>query len=365
MGRDILDIDTSFDAKFVPSTLDLSDLEAVRLLLSGTSVIDWHKLDLDTYDKVDQFLRCSLFDPNDPQDMERIRFVFHQAVNYLEEHHEVRIPDEVRNPADVRDVFVTASTWTGRFRRSQMLACMVLKLMHTINHMEAADLKHRLPISEAELFDRAEQAIIEHADGLRRDGYPLMAFYGSRKTRTSVISKLLSKRESIAATIFDKLRFRVVVRDPDELIPVLAHLTRTLFPVNYVIPGESHNNLVDFWGELERQRHYNELGESLQRLSANERVKAEVPDNPFSAHGYKSINWIVDFPVRVDDVLQKMNVDAGYMLGRVVYVMVEFQLLDTTTEERNESGANAHEHYKARQKKQVEARLLKGALRRR
>ncbi|MCP4807442.1 MAG: TIGR04552 family protein [Proteobacteria bacterium] len=365
MGRDILDIDTSFAAKFLPETLDLNDLEAVRLLLSGTSVIDWHKLDLDTIDKVDVFLRNSLFDPEDPQDMERIRFVFHQAINYLEEHHEVRFPDEVRNPADVRNVFITASTWTGRFRRSQMLACMVLKLMHTINHMEAADLKHRLPISEAELFDRAEQAIIKHADALRRDGYPLMAFYGSRKTRTSVISKLLSKRESIAATIFDKLRFRIVVREPSELIPVLAHLTRTLFPVNYIIPGESHNNLVDFWQELEREQHYAKLGETLQRLSNKERVTKPGPENPFSATGYKSVNWIVDFPVRVDDVLSKLDIDAGYMLGRVVYVMVEFQLLDSETETRNESGANAHEHYKARQKKQVESRLLKGGLRRR
>lgn len=365
MGRDILDIDTSFVARFVPSTLELNDLESVRLLLSGTSVIDWHKLDLDSIEKVDQFLRNSLFEPNDPTDMERIRFVFHQAINYLEEHHAVRFPDELRNPNDVRDVFVTASTWTGKFRRSQMLACMVLKLMHTINHMEAADLKHRLPVSEADLFDRAEQAIIEHADRLRREGYPLMAFYGSRKTRTSVISKLLSKSDSIAATIFDKLRFRIVVRSQDELIPVLAHLTRTLFPVNYVIPGESHNNLVDFWTQMDEEPHYAELSQTLQRLSNKERVTAETPDNPFSGSGYKSINWIVDFPVRVDDVLDTMDVDAGYMLGRIVYVMVEFQLLDSETADRNESGENAHEHYKARQKRQVEARLLKGGLRRR
>jgi len=362
MGRDILDIDTSFVRRFLPDALDLQDLEAVRLLLNGTSVIDWHKLDLDTHDKVDNYLRISLIDPNDPTDMERLRFVFHQAINYLEEHHAIRFPKALRTPDDVRDVFVMASTWKGRFRRSQALACMVLKLMHTINHMEAADLKHRLAISEAELFDRAEQSIIEHADRMRRDGYPLLAFYGSRKTRTSVISKLLSKRCSIAATIFDKLRFRIVVRHRDELVPVLAHLTRTLFPVNYVIPGESHNSLVDLKAVAARHSHIKGLTKRLQRLESGSEVDPEAA-NPFTSSGYRTVNWIVDFPVRVDDVLPHTHAAAPYMLGRVVYVMVEFQLLDRETEKQNEQGDNAHDLYKERQKKEVEGRLLKGSLR--
>ena len=314
MGRDILDIDTSFARRFLPERLDLHDLEAVRLVLSGTSVIDWHKLDLDTLDKVDAYLRISLIDPDDPTDMERLRFVFHQAINYLEEH-------------------------------------------------QAADLKHRLAISEAELFDRAEQAIIKHADAMRREGYPLLAFYGSRKTRTSVISKLLSKRESIAATIFDKLRFRIVVRHPEEVLPALAHLTKTLFPVNYVIPGESHNNLVDLRALAKSNNHVRELSKKLQRLKAKDHERE--PANPLSGSGYRIVNWIIDFPVRVDDVLPDTHAAAPYMLGRIVYVMVEFQVLDRQTEKLNDQGENSHDHYKDRQRKEVEGRLLKGSLRRR
>ncbi|HJN75333.1 MAG TPA: TIGR04552 family protein [Myxococcota bacterium] len=363
MGRDILDIDTSFARRFLPERLDLHDLEAVRLVLSGTSVIDWHKLDLDTLDKVDAYLRISLIDPDDPTDMERLRFVFHQAINYLEEHHAVRFPKELRSPDDVREIFIEASTWKGRFRRKQSIACMILKLMHTINHMEAADLKHRLAISEAELFDRAEQAIIKHADAMRREGYPLLAFYGSRKTRTSVISKLLSKRESIAATIFDKLRFRIVVRHPEEVLPALAHLTKTLFPVNYVIPGESHNNLVDLRALAKSNNHVRELSKKLQRLKAKDHERE--PANPLSGSGYRIVNWIIDFPVRVDDVLPDTHAAAPYMLGRIVYVMVEFQVLDRQTEKLNDQGENSHDHYKDRQRKEVEGRLLKGSLRRR
>lgn len=364
MSRDILTIDTSFASAFQLEDLELHDIEAIRLILDGTSVIDWHKLDLDTLDKVDDFLRVSCVDPEDPDDIERLRFVLNQAVNYLEEHQGVRLPEDLRNPEDVRAVFVAASTWSGRFRRHQAMACMILKLMHTINHMEAADLKHRLPISEAELIDRVERSIISHADQMRREGYPLQAFYSSRKTRTSVISKLLSKRESIAATLYDKIRFRIVVDRPDELLSLLAYLSRRLFPMNYVIPDESHNNLLDLRLALQRTPRLAELSTKLQRLSNDEPSEAP-PLNPFSSKSYRVINFIVDYPVRVDDILAKSGTTATYLLGRIVYVMVEFQLVDRETARTNEEGDNAHRLYKERQKKVVEERLLRGSLKKR
>ena len=73
MGRDILDIDTSFARRFLPESVDLHDLEAVRLVLAGTSVIDWNRLDLDTLEKVDAYLRISMVDPDDPIDMEEFK----------------------------------------------------------------------------------------------------------------------------------------------------------------------------------------------------------------------------------------------------------------------------------------------------
>lgn len=361
MSRDILTIDTSFASAFQLEDLELHDLEAIRLILDGTSVIDWHKLDLDTLDKVDSFLRVSCVDPQDEDDMERLRFVLNQAVNYLEEHQGIRLPDDLRNPEDVRQVFVAASTWSGRFRRHQAMACMILKLMHTINHMEAAELKHRLPISEAELIDRVERSIISHADEMRHSGYPLQAFYSSRKTRTSVISKLLSKRESIAATLYDKIRFRIVVETPEELLSLLAYLARNLFPMNYVIPDESHNNLLDLRRALQRTPRLAELSKSLQRLS-NDEPSEQAQLNPFSSRSYRVINFIVDYPIRVDDILAKEGITATYLLGRIVYVMVEFQLVDSVTATTNEEGPNAHGLYKGRQKKVVEERLLRGSL---
>ena len=56
-----------------------------------------------------------------------------------------------------------------------------------------------------------------------------------------------------------------------------------------------------------------------------------------------------------------MDVQQTWMLGRLVYVMVEFQLVDQATAQQNEVGDNDHRLYKARQKKVVETRLLKGS----
>ena len=237
---------------------------------------------------------------------------------------------------------------------------MILKLMHVINHMEAAELKFQMPISEAALFDRAEKRILKFADQMRSEGHQLVAFYGSRKTRTSLITKLLAKRETIAATVFDKLRFRIITEEPEQILPVLAYLARHLFPFNYVIPGQSHNNLVHLRRAIRDTPHYATLASQMQRLRTH--PTDWLPDkNPFSGNSYRMVNFISDFPVRVDEIRPEMDAQDTYLLGKVVFVLVESQIVDRKTSEKNEIGDNAHELYKARQRRIVESRLPAGA----
>jgi len=355
-----LTLDASFQAAFGPGGPDLQDLEAVRLVLRGDSVVDWHKLDLDTREKVDRFLCLHGMNLEEDRDQERLRFLFKEAIHYLEEHLSLSFPPDLRNPADVRDVFLKASRYEG-FRRKQMLACMILKLMHVINHMEAADLKFQTSVSEAHLIELAERRIMVHADRMRADGLPVISFYGSRKTRTSVITKLLVKTEAHATTIFDKLRFRIVTATRDDILPTIVWLTRNVFPFNYVIPRQSQNNLMTF-GDMVR------LHPRLEHL-ARQIIEPGVTDgplipdpNPFSGSTYRMINFIVDYPVQIDDVLLGGAARHHQLLGRIVYVMVEFQILDQETAHLNEEGENAHALYKARQRGLVAARLKKGGL---
>jgi uncharacterized protein (TIGR04552 family) len=362
VSPDILTFDCSTSAALERMELDLQDLDASRLVLQGDSIIDWHKLELRTREQVDRYLALHMLNTEDPVDRERLRFLFNEAVNYLEENHELALPHDLRDPDDVRDVFVAASQTDG-FRRRQILACAILKLMHVINHMEAADLKFQTSVSEAHLIELAERRIVELADTMRQRGFPLMAFYGSRKTRSSVITKLLVKTEAHATTIFDKLRFRIITETQDQILPAIVWLTRHVFPFNYVIPGQSHNNLLSFREMLAARPEAPTLLPGLQ-FPLPEREHLVPEPNPFSGSTYRMINFIVDFPVRIDEFLQHRDPVLGLLLGRVVYVMVEFQILDAATARSNEVGDNAHALYKDRQRRIVSKRLKRGGLER-
>ena len=57
---------------------------------------------------------------------------------------------------------------------------------------------------------------------MTEQGLPVVSFTGNRKSRSSVITKLLAKRDNLAAQLFDKLRYRtdvpVPVLDPNQVL---------------------------------------------------------------------------------------------------------------------------------------------------
>ena len=55
--------------------LELQDLENLRLLLRGDSVVDWHRLAFSDHAAVDRFLRLNEFDPESDEEMERLEIM--------------------------------------------------------------------------------------------------------------------------------------------------------------------------------------------------------------------------------------------------------------------------------------------------
>lgn len=353
MRSDCLEIDTTPQAQWRPEIL-LQDVESIRLLIGGGSPVDWQRLAFRDLEEVDRFLASHLMDMNDPEDRTRLRYVFNEAVSYLEEHIGLTFPKELRNPADVRQVFLWASHWGG-FRRTQILSCVILKLIHVIHHVEAADLRFKSAISEEMCFDLAHDRVMAAFRRMRDAGMPIVSLHASRKPRSSVISKLIAKKENVAATVFDKLRFRIIVRDHADIVPTLAWLTRNLFPFNYVIPGQTYNNLVDP-RELVRWLS----PEEEAQLLPEEPILAGQGKNEFSGSTYRMLNFIVDFPVRLPEAVRPAGF--SFELGKITYVLIEFQLLDEATATANEQGENAHHAYKGRQERVVAARLKRGGL---
>jgi len=338
--------------------MDLGDLERLRLILLGGSVVDWRRLHFRDAAEVDHFLRLNLFDLQDPRDERRMRAILAQAVEYLRSAFGYRVAAAVAEPADLRDLFLLAS---GRAEpaRNRRIACVVLKCMHVVHHLEARELLFRTALREADLAERVDRRVTAAARQMAAAGYPIVEFHGNVKPRSSLVTKLLVKRDTLAAQVFDRVRYRVVVRTPDQIAPVLHHLCDALFPFNYLVPGQTLNSLLEFRDVLDAHPRAAELEEQLRSsldLEGADRRKA----NPFSGKDYRVLNFVVDVPVRIDDLLPEEASAAAEDLGRVVFSLVEFQVTDEATARHNEHGASAHDRYKKRQMKIALRRLSRG-----
>ena len=331
----------------------LGDVEAVRLLLRGGSVIDWHRLDFQDVGEVDRFLRISEFRPEDEHDMDRLEELRDEAVEYLRSNFSFRIPEDVAGGVPVRDLLMLAS----QKGRRQTFACIVLKVMHVLHHLAGRELLFKLPVSDDEIFHLVETKVVEVVEALRAAGHSVVEFAWSRKERDSLLTKLLAKKESIAARVYDKLRFRLVVKEADDILPVLRELLHRLIPFNYVIPGESVNQVVPLARALlgPLSRHASQLQEEVRP----DEDFAPTP-NEFSGPGYRVINFVADLPVRIDSFLCQTGDPLYKDHGQVVFVLTEFQVIDEKTAIANEQGENSHQRYKERQHAKVRARLTRG-----
>ncbi|HEX2685331.1 MAG TPA: TIGR04552 family protein [Kofleriaceae bacterium] len=323
------------------SELTLADIDAIRLLLRGDSVIDWHRLNFTDHAEVDRFLRLNEFDPENDEEMTWLEDMRSNAVDYLSRAFAMAIPDEVAGDLPARDLFLVASSHGPH----QKWACVVLKVMHIIHHIDGRASLLKMSVSDEIIFREIELKVMQVVEQLRAAGAPLAEWEWSRKPRDSQITKLLAKRSTIAANIYDKLRFRLIVPTPDDLVPMLATLTRQLIPFNYVVPGESVNQLLD----LQQI--------SQERLGSIGPIPTENPYNEFSGPEYRIINFVADLPLRVERLLSRTDVPPDN--AHIVFVLTEFQIADKATALRNESGSSSHEAYKARQNERVRMRLFR------
>jgi uncharacterized protein (TIGR04552 family) len=320
--------------------LTLADTDSVRLMLRGDSVIDWHRLSFTDHAEVDRFLRLNEFDPENDDELERLEDIRGDAVDYLARAFGMVIPDEVAGDLPARDLFLVASAAGPH----QKWACVVLKVMHIIHHINGRAALVKVSVSDEIIFREIELKVLQVVEQLRAAGAPLVEFEWSRKPRDSQITKLLAKKSTLAANIYDKLRFRLIVPHHADLVLMLATLARQLIPFNYVIPGESVNQLLA-------------LSEVSSPVEGTNGHAAAAPYNEFSGPEYRIINFVADLPLRLERLLPKSDIPPE--LSHVVFVLTEFQIADKATAQRNETGASSHEAYKARQHERVRTRLFR------
>ena len=339
-------------------TFDLNDVEAVRLILRGGSVVDWARLNLHDRDEVASFLLVNGFDVSVSEDQHRLRGLLDKAVEYLERNFSYHFPECLKNPESIEYVLLVASGES----EYQKLACVILKVMHVVNHVDSQQLRFRLAVSEDELFRMAEARVDRTIEAMRRMGAPIIQYEANRKTRDSLITKLLSKKTNFAAQVYDRLRFRIVTEDVSGIVPVLSFLKDNLFPYNYVVPGQSRNQIVSTEDLLDSVPDWASMDQSLRTHYFYEDAGDDTDDpNSFSGATFRMINFVVELPLRIRELVAKDNLII-FEFGSLVYIQVEFQVFDRQTWEGNEVGDNNHELYKVRQQWEVVKRLVHGSL---
>lgn len=335
----------------------LADLTAIRNLLRGGSVIDWHRLHFTERDEVDRFLRVNEMDPTSEDDQRRLADLRELAVEYLERHLNFHIPEELASGVPPRDLLLIASQKGKR----RTYACIVLKVMHVLHHLAGRELLTKLPVAADQLFHLVEEKVLRTVEEIKGVGCQVVEFEWSRKHADSLITKLLAKKESIAADVYDNLRFRMITNNEEQLVFVLRELVQRLVPFNYVIPGQSVNDIIKIRETLARSPALQRFLPEITDLAAVAADKKPTVANEFSGPGYRVINFVADLPVRIDKYLCRAPDDPLFAEnGTVVFVLTEFQIIDARTAEGNERGENSHDKYKERQFARVKARLMHG-----
>lgn len=335
-----------------PGELSLMDLEALGLILRGDSVIDWHRLHFQNLKSARGFLVAQEFVPEDEADRARLVRIQAEAVAYLRRHFEFPIPKPVAE-SSVEELLVMAS---GQGHR-QLCACTILKAMHIIHHVDGRELLYSIPMADQELFHLVEEKVYRIVGGMLSSGFPIVEFVGGRKNKDSLYTKLLSKIDTSAAAVYDKIRFRIVTRTADDILPVLQYFTDRLFPFNYVVPGQSTNTLLHFRKACERNAA---LKGMLRELQVSPKDRGVPNDNIFSSEAYRVIHFVVDMPIRLPPPLMDQAPPSAHALGPVIFILCEFQILDQESEASNELGSASHDAYKERQRGAVMRRLKLG-----
>jgi len=333
---------------------DLFDAETVKLILSGDSVVDWYRLNLHSEAQAIELLEAMEYRPKEASDRAHLQHIAEEAISFLRRHFDFPMPKPVER-ASIEELMLIAS---GKERHRRVCACTILKAMHIVHHVECRELLFTLPMSMQKVFELVEEKVYRLIGEMMGLGLPIVEFIGGRKNKDSLYTKLLSKPETTAANVYDRLRFRIVTRGADDVLPTILHLSKFVFPFHQVVPRQSLNTMFRLKSYLSQHEAIAPLVPQLQLAATDDLT---VTDNAFSGASFRAVHFVADVPVRIAKD-QVAGVPSNVLArGPVVSVLSEFQIVDKETEIANEFGDASHTAYKNRQKKAVARRIMTGS----
>ena len=387
--------------------------DVMNLMLRGRSVIDSHHgLPIHTLDASDEFLLKYGYNLENPVESAEVLGNYHESLRFMRkfflkpeaaEGADLEIPRQFQELIDMRQLFI----WAADKSMAQVIrarwSCSILRVMHAISHLDK-DLRHDyFPEIQKQVFDRFYKEVhtqdgqVYLGNPKDPNSVPLDRFLTKpRKTRDSVILKLLHKKETLAEDVFDQIGVRFVTRTRVDVVRVLKYLRdRYIVMTMNIRPNRSRNNLVDpllyrrTWRELKHQIQRGEgegqkwvedaLDHALQE-GFSQQQKEINENNPHSSKEFRSIQFtcrqLVKYrsPVadevkalrnhlrttddpKVKEIFERLDFAHIAREQRFFYPF-EVQIMDRSNFEESESGRASHAAYKAAQAKMAMHRVM-------
>lgn len=381
------------------------------VLIGGKSSIDLESLRFKNWQDATEFLRYYGYDPDDASDARKIQSVLIESWNFIERYlipkewkKGRQPPPELLASSDVRDYIIAASDFRADASYKQAWACGVLRVMHTIAHIDGVQRFADLGIAREQIMARFRKFTFHDEEGNLRFGIPSQNIplfkveWKLQKPRDSVILKLLHKKANVAETIYDLIGVRIVTRELLD-VPVAVKYLRDFHMVTFANcnPSRSKNSLID----MEVFKHnvqtlkvmlddkrisLKEFNELLQGVTGPSDASGERKQNPHSSTAYKSIQLtcrqLIHFPrltslwrnklskyletTEMDDEQRVMLDDISHILVQetdqrrkyIGFFPFEIQIVDQETYQKNQLGAASHDRYKQSQVRSARRRVL-------
>lgn len=373
--------------------------EVTQVILGGGSPIDLEGLRIQSSDEAWTFALNYGYDMGVPAQRAKVVKIYEDAIDFLEgvvlEGTNLHVPNELRAVGDPLDLLVWASerprTLSGRW------ACAILRVMHTLFHVDHNVNLRFLPEIQRQVFSRYDQFLVcEEGRWLLRGAYevPLVAVERKEnKDRVSMLLKMLHKPENVAETIYDQIGIRFVAEDRLGVLMAIRFLLdhHVLMPT-HIKPSRSRNLMIDLkalaaWTEsLPPLFQIQDLSpEERQALSSTLALKTGgIEQNPFSSKDYSAIQFTARTLIRLPGpgatvlgtLLDRFR-DLGHGnladlagIPELIQEQEEFtfffahevQVMEQSGFQSSRSGPASHSEYKQRQRDAARRRVLQGIL---
>ncbi len=378
----------------------------IKDAFAGKSVVDSRWMHVRSISDAEETIRYYGYDWNSQNDRDVLIESYTKALHFIEQSlienfsERLHIHPEVKHSIDLRQVLYWTNPRT-RNKEVQLWSCAVLKVLHTILHLENDFLYDHFQEARSQIFERFHGHLYIDDNNHIYFGkdpskfIPLYYFEVKReKDWKSKLIKLLQKPENTATRIFDHIGVRMVTENLLDVLQIFNYLlVSKIFIFANITPSRSRNSLLNIdacqkyvnrilrevsSGKLKQE----DLDKKMYSNYHYDELLVDKPflDNPYSLDHFRSIQFtcrhLVRFAnptyIQMMDLRQHMFVDhaplhsiqeldqilSGIKRELKFFFPFEIQIMDKQTFLNNQRGLGSHAEYKQNQLEAARKRVL-------